>query len=475
MHCRTPSAGPTARRIAITSDHLAAGGAERSAANAAALLSDLGYQTYLLTATEKPDYFDIDSRVHRVRLANYHDVFDFLRDNAIPIAFHYGYWNAELAELIGCDADRADVMCFRSSYFRSLSDPSPRNFLLVHEHWARAAAITTLTRSTQFVLSRFLDAVFLVPNFYAAPIAQSAPLAGDRILAFTSAERVHIKRPDRALRVFRKVLDVCPHARLTFVGSYDLGAKIPARNQTLSELQTELGLGDGHVEWVGQQSDVDRYYQRSSLLLQTSVTEGFPNVLLEAAAHGVPRICFRFPGVEDMLRDGIDGFILEQGDLDGMADRVHHLLSDSAVRRGMGTAAQEIPRFFNRDRVRQSWEALLAALDTRNPASIAYAAQQQLEGFSPEYSHLLGDYDHYMVQMVRRVVECEDARKDLAEHIASANEERRRLREQVSMFEEERRSLKYLYEEATKDFWFRFGKLNWKGKLWHLLRNGLRR
>jgi hypothetical protein len=222
-----------------------------------------------------------------------------------------------------------------------------------------------------------------------------------------------------------------------------------------------------------------------------------------------------------MLRDGIDGFMVEQDDIDGMAGRVIRLLSDPALRRRMGAAAQEIARSFSRDKIQVSWSTLLDALHTQDPAQIAAAAGQQCADFTPEFPPLLAQYDRHLVDTVRRLVECQDARRGLADQAASAHQERDALREQLRTLREEhsasaartlalsrqqqdelvrlrrecdrlekhaavlkakldaaweaQTAMKQRYKEATSDHWYQFSRLNWKGKLWSLLASGSRK
>jgi glycosyltransferase involved in cell wall biosynthesis len=516
-----PATAPPARgRIAVTSDHLQSGGAERVAVDLSALLAEQGYEVFLVTTSDKRDHYSVAAPVHRVRLSGYSEAHDFCRRERIPIAIHHSYWNVDLAERLGRSPGLSEVLCFHSSYFRSLANFDPSMFLRMREHWQQATVVTALTRETLFMLRRFLDRVLLMPNFYSGPITTPAPLEGETVLLCGTLTNISIKRPDRALAVFRQVLAERPNARLVCVGPYDLDARTHT-GATLRQLQITLDLPEPSVLWLGKQVDVDPFYRQASALLLTSVVEGFPMVLLEAAAHGVPRVCFRFPGVEDMLRDGIDGFMVEQDDIDGMAGRVIRLLSDPALRRRMGAAAQEIARSFSRDKIQVSWSTLLDALHTQDPAQIAAAAGQQCADFTPEFPPLLAQYDRHLVDTVRRLVECQDARRGLADQAASAHQERDALREQLRTLREEhsasaartlalsrqqqdelvrlrrecdrlekhaavlkakldaaweaQTAMKQRYKEATSDHWYQFSRLNWKGKLWSLLASGSRK
>jgi len=72
-----------------------------------------------------------------------------------------------------------------------------------------------------------------------------------------------------------------------------------------------------------------------------SHTEGMPLVVLEAMALRIPVVVTDVGAIRDMIDDGLDGFIVKLGDLDGMQDRLETLCSDACLRNQMSTKAQE--------------------------------------------------------------------------------------------------------------------------------------
>lgn len=174
----------------------------------------------------------------------------------------------------------------------------------------------------------------------------------------------HIKRIDRALQVFRKIIIEHPDAKLYLVGGYDLEMHVPTEAPyTIKQLidYLEFPFPDSII-WVGETEDVTTYYNLASVLLLTSDNEGFPMVLNEAGVFGVPQVIFNIPGLEDIVSDGENGFIVSQDDIQGMADKVNILLSDINLLTKMSLKAQEMAERFDKRKIAFQWKNLFKKL-----------------------------------------------------------------------------------------------------------------
>jgi glycosyltransferase involved in cell wall biosynthesis len=79
----------------------------------------------------------------------------------------------------------------------------------------------------------------------------------------------------------------------------------------------------------------------------TSLWEGLPRVYLEALASGVPVVGTRVDGAAEVVKDGINGFLAEPGDVRSMAEKVLYLLSHPEESRQMGRRGQDITKEFD--------------------------------------------------------------------------------------------------------------------------------
>ncbi|KRC49310.1 hypothetical protein ASE16_11155 [Leifsonia sp. Root227] len=91
---------------------------------------------------------------------------------------------------------------------------------------------------------------------------------------------------------------------------------------------------------TGFVNDPERYYALMDVLCLPTLREGFPNVVLEAAAAGVPTVTTTATGAVDSVVDGQTGIVVPAGDADALADGLRRLIADQALRQRFGAAAK---------------------------------------------------------------------------------------------------------------------------------------
>ena len=116
----------------------------------------------------------------------------------------------------------------------------------------------------------------------------------------------------------------------------------PSRSD-LEALAQQLGIAD-RVHLVGAIMDASRHHIAFDVSVLSSVSEGFPNTLVEAMAVGRPVVATRVGGVPDAVVEGETGYLVAAGDVLAFADRLAALLADPMRRARMGAAAAQIAR-----------------------------------------------------------------------------------------------------------------------------------
>ena len=82
-------------------------------------------------------------------------------------------------------------------------------------------------------------------------------------------------------------------------------------------------------------------YAIADAVVLTSVNEGTPVTIIEALAAGRPIVATDVGGVPDVVRDGIDGFLVDVGDTEGMAARLAEISADPALGERLGTTGSQ--------------------------------------------------------------------------------------------------------------------------------------
>lgn len=84
----------------------------------------------------------------------------------------------------------------------------------------------------------------------------------------------------------------------------------------------------GKVKLLGLKKNIETYLKKADLFLQGSHYEGFPNAVLEATTCGIPVIAFNAPGgTIEILKNGFNGFIVENGSIKDYAEKIDFALS----------------------------------------------------------------------------------------------------------------------------------------------------
>lgn len=107
---------------------------------------------------------------------------------------------------------------------------------------------------------------------------------------------------------------------------------------------------------------VPEWLRTLDLFVLPSVSEGCPNILMEAMASGVPSIATRTGAVEDLMDHGVSGLVVPWGDSASLAAAISEMMDNPDRAREMGVAAREKMLKFSEDREFRAWQDLYKEL-----------------------------------------------------------------------------------------------------------------
>ncbi len=179
-------------------------------------------------------------------------------------------------------------------------------------------------------------AAFAAVGSHRAAVRDSLGIAPDAPVVGTVGRLAEVKQQDVLIRAFAELLPSLPSARLVLVGDGPMRAG-------LEHLARSLGVG-GEVLFTGYQPSPERYLAAMDVFALPSRAEAMPLVIPEAWAAGLPVVASRVGGIPSMVADGETGYLVESGDVGGLAGRLRSLLADARKAREMGRAGQRKAR-----------------------------------------------------------------------------------------------------------------------------------
>ena len=151
-----------------------------------------------------------------------------------------------------------------------------------------------------------------------------------------------LKGFDRLIQAFSKIDN--KSWNLVFAGGDQDG-------QYLKDQAKELGVLH-RIKFMGKVKEIDKLYASAGIFVIPSRSEGFPNALCEAMAAGLPCISYDFvAGPSDIIKNGINGILLEEGNINLLSKEIDHLIKDHKLRKQLGKKAMEIRAELHQDRI----------------------------------------------------------------------------------------------------------------------------
>jgi len=126
-----------------------------------------------------------------------------------------------------------------------------------------------------------------------------------------------------------------------------------------AELQDSVRLNQP-TKQIGEE------YVKSDLLVMSSNYEGFPMVMIEAMACGLPVVSFDYKcGPKDIIQPGINGLLVPNGDIQALADAMMKVMEDEAYRKMLSLNARKVVDTYSEEAVMAQWIRLFTSITAK--------------------------------------------------------------------------------------------------------------
>lgn len=145
-----------------------------------------------------------------------------------------------------------------------------------------------------------------------------------------------------------KVLEKHKDARFIVVG---IGAQEPQLRQLCKELKIEKS-----VFFLGYRIDIQNVIRQMDLMVLSSLMEGLPLTPIESFSVGKSMVATGVDGTVEIIRDGVDGFLVNPRDSDAIADRIVYLIEHPDIKRQFEIKAKErFEKYFSFERLKKEY------------------------------------------------------------------------------------------------------------------------
>lgn len=356
------------------------GGVERVLTTKANYLADVvGYDVYIILTDGKGkgSYYPLSDKIHIINLdINFEELWglSFIK-KCIVYLRKQRVFKKELSKTL-CDI-KPDVTISllrrEINFLCDIKDGSKkvgemhinkmhyRNFEGKDYNWIKGAfaklwmrnLVKNLKRLDQMVVLSEADRnswkevsnVVMIPNPLPFDIQECEAPQKKQVIAV--GRYVHEKGFDMLLEGWSEVYKRHPDWQLVIYGTGD-AAKYKKQAQA-------LGI-DSVCRFNGPVQNIQEKYAESSIYALTSRFEGFGMVIIEAMSNRIPVVSFNCPfGPQSIIADGTDGFLVENGNVEQLAERICYLIEHPDERKEMGRNAIEKAKNYSLDEIGKRW------------------------------------------------------------------------------------------------------------------------
>lgn len=240
-------------------------------------------------------------------------------------------------------------------------DYSSRMWVALRKHTYKSLdAVVTQTKIGKQWIANNTNAsdIYSIPNPIVLPLPTFNPIVPPpqnkkRKLIIGTGRLTTQKQFNHLIEAFSGIAEEFENWDLAILGEGE-------KHQELAEIAKNLGIGK-RVFLPGRVGNIAEWYEYANLFVMTSQTEGFPNALIEAMAHGVAVISYDCPtGPAEVIETGVNGILVKANDKREIEKQIRYLISNKSVRINMAIAGRNITTRLDSDLIMTEWEKVIS-------------------------------------------------------------------------------------------------------------------
>lgn len=351
------------KKVAVVTNGLSGGGAERVASLLANYFDDNGYEVmfvaayspekeYALNDSIRYEYLDIKSKTnHLMRLVERSiKLYKVVRKFKADVVFSF-----ITNELVPLALSRTKLIpSLRTDPYNASGDFAQRNIRkFVFRHADKIVFQTTGARD--FYGDKIRKKGVIISN----PINNDLPEwnIDNHSKTFITACRIKKeKNITMLINAFKRFHCVHPDYKLEIYGAGE-----PAEYKDQMEQYSREQGTDEYIKFMGHSSNIYKIMQDAQGFILTSNYEGISNSMLESLAIGLPAICTDCPpgGARQFITDGKTGLLVPVNGEDEIVDALCRLVEDKELQRSISLESRYVRQELNKDSICKQWENLI--------------------------------------------------------------------------------------------------------------------
>lgn len=357
-------------RLTLVISSLGCGGAERVMTSMANYWVKEGWEITLLTFSSELPFYSLDSRVNYIPLniaKNSENIYMVITNNINRILVLRDAILTSKPDAVISFLDKVNIITLLSALGVKIPvivmervDPfqySPgwlweKLRFLIYQRATRVGVVSK--QSIAYFPSLWRDKIFSIPNpAFLQPELKSLPVIEFQNPCIVAMGRLSFQKGfDILLKAFAKLKDKHFQWKLFILGEGSLRSELEIMSQSLKI--------DDRVTFLGNVKNPYAHLKQANLFVLSSRYEGFPNVLCEAMACGLPVVSTNCPtGPEEIIRPGVDGILVPNEDVCALSAAMDRLMSDEQERQRLANQALEVTERFSLNKIMNLWENLL--------------------------------------------------------------------------------------------------------------------